>query len=167
MYHFVFALYMFFHSRNYIDHSWLFMCNLGNKYMWYWTAPGSDDAHNVHVVSDTDPLIYIVEKACHYGLILLNYPIRSLRCFVVCHMWMNHLLCLILLFISPLIGSKSKVLGPQWDIMSKRMSEQGRPPSAMQDNEVHELDWPLLWPLHFNTNSRSLLNFYCYVLGSV
>ncbi|KAI5102276.1 metastasis-associated protein MTA1 isoform X1 [Silurus meridionalis] len=37
-------------------------------------------------------------------------------------------------------GSKSKVLAPQWDIMSKRLSEQGRPPSAMQDNEVHELD---------------------------
>ncbi|KAK3537831.1 hypothetical protein QTP70_019223 [Hemibagrus guttatus] len=34
-------------------------------------------------------------------------------------------------------GSKSKVLGPQWDIMSKRMPEQGRPPSAMQDNEVN------------------------------
>ncbi|XP_076833982.1 LOW QUALITY PROTEIN: metastasis-associated protein MTA1 [Brachyhypopomus gauderio] len=37
-------------------------------------------------------------------------------------------------------GSKPKVLGPQWEIMSKRVSEQGRPPSAMQDNEVHELD---------------------------
>uniref|UniRef100_A0A8B9KH72 Metastasis associated 1 n=1 Tax=Astyanax mexicanus TaxID=7994 RepID=A0A8B9KH72_ASTMX len=37
-------------------------------------------------------------------------------------------------------GSKPKVLTPQWEIMSKRMSEQGRPPSALQDNEVHELD---------------------------
>lgn len=43
-------------------------------------------------------------------------------------------------FCSPPIGSKSKMLGPQWDIMAKRMSEQGRTPSAMQDNEVHELD---------------------------
>ncbi|XP_051578546.1 metastasis-associated protein MTA1-like [Myxocyprinus asiaticus] len=36
-------------------------------------------------------------------------------------------------------GPKPKVLAPQWEIMTKRVSEQGRIPSGLQD-EVHELD---------------------------
>ncbi|XP_067310677.1 metastasis-associated protein MTA1-like [Pseudorasbora parva] len=36
-------------------------------------------------------------------------------------------------------GPKPKVLAPQWEIMAKRVSEQGRTPSVLQD-EVHELD---------------------------
>lgn len=36
-------------------------------------------------------------------------------------------------------GPKPKVLAPQWEIMAKRVSEQSRTPSGLQD-EVHELD---------------------------
>lgn len=37
------------------------------------------------------------------------------------------------------LGTKSKALAPQWDIMAKRVSEVGRPSASLQD-EVHELD---------------------------
>lgn len=40
------------------------------------------------------------------------------------------------------VGTKSKSLTPQWDIMAKRVSDAGRPSVSLQD-EVHELDWAL------------------------
>lgn len=47
-----------------------------------------------------------------------------------------------LLYSPSSVGTKSKSLTPQWDIMAKRVSEAGRPSVSLQD-EVHELDWTL------------------------
>lgn len=62
-------------------------------------------------------------------------------CFCVCLCLFSSLNQHVLCSSSP-VGTKSKGLTPQWDIMAKRVSEVARPSAPMQD-EIHELDWTL------------------------